>query len=765
MPAVEDFDADGIAERMIFRGGTGDWFAIYSSLLFNSGRVIRVPSSGNLHTVLPTGSGTLAWTYRSSSSTAAWSPPAYFGSGVTGNPALIRLAYDSSLRAVYRNTSGGLTEYKLPAGGSGWQKVADFGSGIVGNPSLVETVGGNMWVVAPNSSGGLSAYSKVYNTSWGLFSNFGSNVFGTPALIRLAFDGSLQVVVPNGDGLAHYQLPPYGSWQKIADFGSGVLSNPTLLETVNGNMWALVGNSSGGLTAFSRVYGTTWGATSFGSGLTGTPAFAKRTSDGALEAIAIKQTGGLVEYRLLPGGTAWTKQADFATSVTGNPLLIDTTGGNLSVIAPGVSGGLAHYGRGASTGWSGAVASASMPGRGASLGAFPAAGFVGRPIPADYDGDGRADRAAFGASSYTYQIKQSSDGATRTYGPFFTSSGGTMVFELPGDYDGDGKVDPAAVNASTYSGCPFSPDGLYTNFDIVFRSSANGGTNLQTSVVAYGGPPINNYLFPAVGDFDGDGKSDPAYFFPAFNVTYYVSSLNQTVVESGPGCGYGYDTVNNFTNAGINFSISPILIDTKGDGFALTSADGGVLFDLQGRGGIAKNAWTETGSDDAFLVLDRDENGTIDDGRELFGNHTAQPASVNPNGFLALAEFDKPAHGGNGDGAISAEDTVFSLLLLWTDRNHNGISEPEELKPYSDSGPTAISLTMWPTKVADAHGNWFRWVSRLEGAAALGMGSKVVDVIFATEKRPDARPLPTGTKGEPRTGETPTGTTDDIYCF
>ncbi|UFP93987.1 hypothetical protein [Gloeobacter morelensis] len=672
--------------------------------------------------------------YRSSSSTAAWSPPAYFGSGVTGNPALIRLAYDSSLRAVYRNTSGGLTEYKLPAGGSGWQKVADFGSGIVGNPSLVETVGGNMWVVAPNSSGGLSAYSKVYNTSWGLFSNFGSNVFGTPALIRLAFDGSLQVVVPNGDGLAHYQLPPYGSWQKIADFGSGVLSNPTLLETVNGNMWALVGNSSGGLTAFSRVYGTTWGATSFGSGLTGTPAFAKRTSDGALEAIAIKQTGGLVEYRLLPGGTAWTKQADFATSVTGNPLLIDTTGGNLSVIAPGVSGGLAHYGRGASTGWSGAVASASMPGRGASLGAFPAAGFVGRPIPADYDGDGRADRAAFGASSYTYQIKQSSDGATRTYGPFFTSSGGTMVFELPGDYDGDGKVDPAAVNASTYSGCPFSPDGLYTNFDIVFRSSANGGTNLQTSVVAYGGPPINNYLFPAVGDFDGDGKSDPAYFFPAFNVTYYVSSLNQTVVESGPGCGYGYDTVNNFTNAGINFSISPILIDTKGDGFALTSADNGVLFDLQGRGGIAKNAWTETGSDDAFLVLDRDENGTIDDGRELFGNHTAQPASVEPNGFLALAEFDKPAHGGNGDGAISAADAVYYRLRLWLDADHDGVSQPPELLTLQDKGIARLALEYAQSPLVDRHGNAFRYRARVYDQSGATNGRWAWDVFFAVAK-------------------------------
>jgi hypothetical protein len=215
--------------------------------------------------------------------------------------------------------------------------------------------------------------------------------------------------------------------------------------------------------------------------------------------------------------------------------------------------------------------------------------------------------------------------------------------------------------------------------------------------------------------------SPPANVWTASTVTEQMSCPAQL----SPGCIPGIPPTTNNGSSGmwqwnpypacawiwIYFRKTPLLIDTDGSGYHLTSAKDGILWDFYGNGRPIQMSWTERGSTNGWLAIDLDGNGKIDSARELFGDisyHVPPPRGCNEpdchNGFNSLMYYDS-----NGDGVIDKKDRDWPKLLVWIDSNHDGVSQPEELHHLDEVGIHSISLKWEKSSKIDEYGNEFRF--------------------------------------------------------
>lgn len=175
--------------------------------------------------------------------------------------------------------------------------------------------------------------------------------------------------------------------------------------------------------------------------------------------------------------------------------------------------------------------------------------------------------------------------------------------------------------------------------------------------------------------------------------------------------------------------VSPVVFDLKDVGTfqGVEPGESDIKFDLNGDGVKQNTGWIKTAM--AFLAMDRNGDGKINSGRELFGEHTNGKRFE--NGYLALSSLDS-----NDDGIIDSSDADFSKLVLWRDLNMNAVTDEGELTSLDAASITKVSLSYKKSSLSGVRfpgGNDVRYESRFFGPKECGVeGCKTYDVFFGT---------------------------------
>jgi len=271
---------------------------------------------------------------------------------------------------------------------------------------------------------------------------------------------------------------------------------------------------------------------------------------------------------------------------------------------------------------------------------------------------------------HTFIVVTGPDGVERGYG-FAPRESGSLT--------GDGKIydDTNHEYSQTTGKIPLDADSYGKLMDFIQKSTENP----PPYYLPYGSQ-CANWAFKALTE-----AGIPAMASPNMFPDNFLRDLFETIIWN-PYTQWLNLTLRDLFNRAKNWvwPRDPILLDLDGNGLETVGLASNVYFDHDGDGVLTKTGWA--GANDALLVWDRNGNGTIDTGAELFGDFTVLPnGTLAPNGFAALAALDA-----NGDGVIDATDPAFAELKLWRDISQDGVSQGGELVSLADAGIVSLNL-------------------------------------------------------------------------
>ncbi|RXJ71361.1 hypothetical protein CS022_21285, partial [Veronia nyctiphanis] len=220
-------------------------------------------------------------------------------------------------------------------------------------------------------------------------------------------------------------------------------------------------------------------------------------------------------------------------------------------------------------------------------------------------------------------------------------------------------TDPDSSDTVTYS--------LTDSYNGLFTVDPNTGVVTLTRPAT--AADINNQEWDVITITGQATSSDGSTSEATFNIT-----ISNWATFSGP-------------------TITPLIIDLDGDGVNTISINEGIEFDIDADGTKERVGWASAG--DALLAIDLNGDGVINDGSELFGEASPKPVDVE-DGFQALSVYDE-----NNDGVLDANDSAYDDIIVWQDKNSDGVSQADEMVSLSEAGVASIDLTPEDSFIVD----------------------------------------------------------------